>query len=316
MPNQEYDIIGDIHGHADKLVRLLEKLEYSLVDGRYQHATRKVIFLGDFIDRGPKQRDVLQIVMPMVQQGSALAVMGNHEFNALAFHTNHVGFEDRWLRVRNNKNIHQHIKFLEEYLPLKDEQRYELRDALDFFYTLPLWRDLGGIRVVHACWEPAHIQYLESSNLLTSEGCITPAFLARASQKGTPEYEAIEALLKGVEYNLPSGQYFTDKDGHNRTEVRTKWWINEDTLLENVVLPSGILDDETGKLPISSNELVGYATSEKPVFFGHYWFQGTPEKIASNVACLDYSVAKNGKLVAYRWSGEASLSNDNFVFEA
>jgi len=310
MPNQEFDIIGDIHGHADKLVQLLEKLEYTLVDGRYQHATRKVVFLGDFIDRGPRQRGVMQIVMPMVQQGSALAVMGNHEFNALAFHTNHNGYEDRWLRARSNKNIQQHMRFIEEYGPLNDE----LRDVLDFFYTLPLWLDLGGIRIVHACWEATHIQQLKNCSLVTSEGLMTPEFLIRASQKGTPEYDAIEALLKGVEYNLPPGKYFTDKDGHDRTAIRTKWWINEDSLLEDVVLPSGILDEKTNKLPVSRDELVGYDASEKPVFFGHYWFQGTPERVSSNVACLDYSVAKNGKLVAYRWSGEDSLSNDNFIF--
>jgi hypothetical protein len=86
MPDQHYDLIGDIHGYADELVQLLQKLGYGLADGCYRHPARKVIFLGDFIDRGPKQGEVLQIVIPMVQQGSALAVMGNHEFNALAFH--------------------------------------------------------------------------------------------------------------------------------------------------------------------------------------------------------------------------------------
>ena len=47
-----YDIIGDIHGHADELEKLLEKLDYSWTDGCYRHSNRKVIFLGDFIDRG------------------------------------------------------------------------------------------------------------------------------------------------------------------------------------------------------------------------------------------------------------------------
>ena len=48
---------------------------------------------------------------------------------------------------------------------------------------------------------------------------------------------------------------------------------------------------------------------------GHYWFQDTPEILAHNVACVDYSVAKpGGKLVAYRWDGEQELSNDKFVW--
>src|SRR4051794_116693 len=82
-----YDLIGDIHGHADELEQLLEGLGYHRHAGVYRHPERKVIFLGDFIDRGPKIRQVLEIVRPMLEEGHALAVMGNHELNALAFHT-------------------------------------------------------------------------------------------------------------------------------------------------------------------------------------------------------------------------------------
>ncbi len=59
-----YDLIGDIHGHADELVQLLETLGYEKGEGAYQRSDRKVIFLGDFIDRGPKIRQVLEIVRP------------------------------------------------------------------------------------------------------------------------------------------------------------------------------------------------------------------------------------------------------------
>ena len=61
-----YDIIGDIHGHADELEELLQKLGYQLRDGVYSHPeNRKVIFLGDYIDRGPKIRETLHIVKNM-----------------------------------------------------------------------------------------------------------------------------------------------------------------------------------------------------------------------------------------------------------
>jgi len=85
-----YDLIGDIHGHAEVLVKLLVHLGYSMSDSGYSHPERKVIFLGDFIDRGEKlaqHRRLLELVMKMVRNGHALAVMGNHEFNALAYHT-------------------------------------------------------------------------------------------------------------------------------------------------------------------------------------------------------------------------------------
>ena len=52
-----YDLIGDIHGHATELTQLLTKIDYTKNRvGVYEHATRKVIFLGDFIDRGPQVR--------------------------------------------------------------------------------------------------------------------------------------------------------------------------------------------------------------------------------------------------------------------
>ena len=41
-----------------------------------------------------------------------------------------------------------------------------------------------------------------------------------------------------------------------------------------------------------------------PVFFGHYWLKGEPEIVAPNAVCLDNAVAKIGKLVAYRMTGD------------
>ena len=69
-----YDLVGDIHGHATELWQLLEELGYREHDGSYRHANRKMVFVGDFIDRGPQIREVLQTVRPMIDGGSALAV--------------------------------------------------------------------------------------------------------------------------------------------------------------------------------------------------------------------------------------------------
>ncbi len=55
-----------------------------------------------------------------------------------------------------------------------------------------------------------------------------------------------------------------------------------------------------------------YPPDAVPVFVGHYWLTGTPAPLAGNVACTDYSVARGGKLVAYRWDGESVLSADKF----
>ena len=82
-----FDIIGDIHGHAKELEILLVKLGYKRNAGIYSHPEeRKCIFLGDYIDRGPNIRETLHIVKDMCEAGSAFAIMGNHEFNFLAYH--------------------------------------------------------------------------------------------------------------------------------------------------------------------------------------------------------------------------------------
>ena len=60
--NRSYDIIADIHGYADTLRVLLERLGYVERDGIYRNPERIAIFVGDFIDRGPKIREALQIV--------------------------------------------------------------------------------------------------------------------------------------------------------------------------------------------------------------------------------------------------------------
>jgi protein phosphatase len=75
-----FDIIGDIHGCFDELVLLLTKLGY-MVEGEQvtPPPERKVVFLGDLVDRGPKIPQVLRLVMGMVAAGTALCVPGNHD---------------------------------------------------------------------------------------------------------------------------------------------------------------------------------------------------------------------------------------------
>jgi hypothetical protein len=67
--------------------------------------------------------------------------------------------------------------------------------------------------------------------------------------------------------------------------------------------------------PVESDVLPGY-DGEKPVFVGHYWMSGSPEPLSEHVACLDYSIAGEGKgkLCAYQVNGEAKLDADSFVW--
>jgi hypothetical protein len=303
-----YDLIGDIHGHADELVQLLEALGYGESGGVYRHPDRKVIFLGDFIDRGPQIRQVLQIVRPMIEADHALAVMGNHELNALAFHTEEPKGSERYLRKRNTKNIRQHGQTI---LQLSDK---ELASAVEWFRTLPMWLELDGLRAVHACWDNEAINKIEQTH--KEHGGITAEFVKSASTEGRPLFAPVEIILKGREGKLPAGTSFKDKDGHIRTDIRTRWYLAPaGHTYRTYALPSDDIDCDLGLDESVVAAAIPYPEDAKPVFVGHYWLCAErPEILAENVACLDYSVAKEGFLCAYRWNGERKLSNENFVW--
>ncbi|MDQ2686407.1 MAG: polynucleotide kinase-phosphatase, partial [Armatimonadota bacterium] len=79
-----FDIIGDVHGCFDELTELLTTLGYGVEESCVTPPEgRKVIFLGDLIDRGPKTPDVLKLVRGMVANGTALCVPGNHDMKLL-----------------------------------------------------------------------------------------------------------------------------------------------------------------------------------------------------------------------------------------
>lgn len=80
-----FDIIGDVHGCLDELLALLATLGYQVVSGEngptdaHHPEGRRVIFVGDLVDRGPSSVGVLRLAMGMTEAGHALAVPGNHE---------------------------------------------------------------------------------------------------------------------------------------------------------------------------------------------------------------------------------------------
>ncbi len=80
-----FDIIGDVHGCFDELVELLEELGYGISiqpEGDIivkPPQGRKAVFVGDFVDRGPKVAEVLRLVMAMQKTDAAICVPGNHD---------------------------------------------------------------------------------------------------------------------------------------------------------------------------------------------------------------------------------------------
>lgn len=304
-----YDIIGDLHGQADKLHALLAHLGYEDRDGAYRHPSRTAIFVGDFIDKGPQQLESVMTVRRMLEAGTAQAVMGNHEFNAIAWHTLNPDLSGEYLREHGGDwgagNRKQHAAFLAE---VEGDPGLH-KDVIDWFMTLPLWLDLPGIRIVHACWHDGYMNQLKPH--LTATHQLTPELLVAATRAGRMEYIAVEGLTKGLEVRLPDGHTFNDKYDQPRSNVRIQWWKTEvDTYRELAIWP----DDKRHELPAMplSHDVRSPYDNTKPVFFGHYWMRGALRAQTPTVACVDYSAADDGPLIAYRWDGEASLIDGNF----
>ena len=76
-----FDIVGDVHGCVDELEELLARLGWERdADGVHRHpGERRLIFLGDLVDRGPRIVDALRLAMAAVEVGRAFCLPGNHD---------------------------------------------------------------------------------------------------------------------------------------------------------------------------------------------------------------------------------------------
>lgn len=292
-----YDIIPDIHGHRALLASLLTRLGYRKTRRVWRHSDsgRSALFLGDFIDRGAEQGTVLDLVRRMVDSGNARAVIGNHEFNALCYHTRRPE-TGAPLRPHTATYTRQHQAFLDEFPPGAPQTA----EWIAWMAGLPLGIELPELRIVHACWHDAHLRTALSR---MGRSGFTPGFLIAASRRGSDLHAAVETLLKGPEVRLPDGVSFTDKDGHRRTTSRIAWWSERPgSWAEAVASWPEDQPPPPGTLDAAAAAGIGdffYPTQARPVFFGHYWLNGPPELQAPNALCLDYSVAKGGPLVSY-----------------
>ena len=142
------DIIGDIHGELDALQSLLKKLDY---DDRGRHPEgRRLVFVGDLIDRGPDSPGVLRAVMRMVESGNAQCIIGNHELNALRNDRGKGRHGEGWWYGNNEPGF--------DSVPVSAKEKEEI--FLPFMRGLPAALERDDLRVVHACWHAESIESL------------------------------------------------------------------------------------------------------------------------------------------------------------
>lgn len=138
-----FDIIGDVHGCAGELEALLTQLGYVLSwqDGEASIAAphgRKLVFVGDLGDRGPRTPDVLRIAMAATEAGIAHVVAGNHD-QKLA----------RWLAGRDVKIAHGLQQSIDQLAGETDGFKAKVKDFLDDLRS-HYWLDGGALAVAHA----------------------------------------------------------------------------------------------------------------------------------------------------------------------
>ena len=265
----------------------------------------KIAFLGDLIDAGsavnaPDDAAVLAQVRRLVEDGHAMVVMGNHELNAILFHR--IGYNGEPLRARDAKNLRQHKSFCD---------RFGVGTAAALAWTrwfldLPLWRDLGDLRLVHACWNPGAIATIAARR---SDGRLREADLEEVAGKQTAFARAVHLLLSGPEIALPPGVAFTDAGGHVRSDVRIAWWRSDAPTWRAAALsvpePAELPDAKIGP----TDDVAFYDPADPPVMVGHYKMTGEPVIETPHAACLDYPRSA----CVYHWSGERSLRQDNLI---
>lgn len=283
-----YDVIPDIHADPHRLDTTLAALTGA-----------PLAFLGDFIDAGksvahPDDRAVLNRVRGLVDRG-AQAVMGNHELNAILFH-----HKDR-LRPDTEKNRNQHRSFIDTF----GVGTPEARAWTDWFLTLPLWLNLGGLRLVHACWSIPDITLIAARR---PDGRLRPEDLAEIADESTPFGRAVNTITTGPEATLPLGYAFVDAGGHPRTQMRLAWWRSDADSWREAALSvpdTSALPD--APLPPGLQAEI-YPEDAPPVLVGHYKMTGVP-RVAGTAACLDFPATP----CAYRWRGEAVLEQAQLI---
>ncbi len=135
-----FDIVGDVHGCADELLELLARLGYHVgEDGVARHpAGRRLAFVGDLVDRGPRVVDVLRLVMDAVDAGEALCVPGNHD--------------DKLLRRLRGRAVHVTHGLEQTLEQLQGTEPAFVARVADFIEGLPshLVLDDGRLVIAHA----------------------------------------------------------------------------------------------------------------------------------------------------------------------
>ena len=265
-----------------------------------------VVSVGDLMDRGPRQFDSVDIFRRMRDAGTGTALMGNHEHAAIGWIMPDELVPGNFLRKRSEKNYGQHKVFLEQV----GEGSELHKELVSWMMTMPIIFDGEGVRAAHACWDPKAL--LAFDRYFNADASLPEDILLQTYRKGSWEQDAIDQVLRGPEVDLPEGVSYLDAQGTRRTTSRLRWWDETLTTYRDGAITDEVSFEQIPVTPLPQESLI-IDRDPRPVIFGHYWLPGEPMLLSGRRACLDFSVAAGGPLVAYRWDGEEMLTAENLV---
>ena len=301
-----YDIIGDVHGYATLLKKLLLQIGYTKTENGYAHPSRKAVFVGDFVNRGPEIRKTIRIIRKMVENGSAFAVIGNHEINAITYY---LKDKDGSPLIKSpGKNFLSLYKTINQFSAYSEEWK----NHRDWIRELPLFLDLGEIRIVHACWSESAIELIKKAE---TEGVSRKSIFRKVYKKPKSALsKSVLTLTKGIDFKMPGDLKIINNKGVSPRTFRMRWWeeplgktFEEMSFESKFELPQY----EIPKQIIPQDE--PYPNDAPIVFFGHYCRHAGPHVIKSNLCCVDSCIAGTKILTAYQWHGEKVLDPNNLI---
>ncbi len=334
--NNNLDIIGDVHGELDALRNLIKVLGYD--EKGFHKENRKLVFVGDLVDRGPNSPGVVLFVKSLIDNGNAQMILGNHEINVLQ-HKAKSGAG--WY-------FHHQIEKDQVYQPFKTSGEEEKQEIYQFLSGLPIALENENLRIVHAAWIGEKIEQVKKISL----GNIAESYMKLE--------EAINENVRdsGLLYNyyLEQDEWMDDLEDPY-AEVPFLQYTCEYNLIHQMnnplrVLTSGV--EKKAEVPffasgkwrfVQRDNWWDHYQDNKPVIVGHFWrkisnntvvknenvFKGIDDYawhgVKKNVFCIDYSVGARflerkkelpfmslGKLAALRWPEGQVVFEDGNIF--
>lgn len=236
------DLVGDVHGELEALELLLHNLGYGR-DGAHPEG-RRLVFLGDLVDRGPDSLGVVRRVAGLIEAGVAQCVVGNHELNLLLGKRRHG---NEWFYGQEQRlEVGKKRASSGPRIPQRRVSHAEREELLLFIQRLPLALEREDLRAVHACWHGSRVDELRGERrgladyFYACERELTEAYKARMRAQGRPEpggplrremdvdldverqnLNPVTALTSGMEQRT---EVPFEAGGQKRYVERVKWW--------------------------------------------------------------------------------------------